>query len=38
MRHTLVTYHALDPDSTMETKVMDMRPSVKHLGNWSSYQ
>ncbi len=38
VRHTLVTYHALDPDSTMETTDKDMRSSGKHLGNWSSYQ
>jgi hypothetical protein len=38
VRRTSVWYHTLEPDSTMETTDKDMRPSGKHLGNWSSYQ
>ena len=38
VRRTSVWYHVLEPDSTLETTDMDMRPSGKHLGNWSSYQ
>lgn len=38
VRRTSVWYHVLEPDSTLETTDMDMRPFGKHLGNWSSYQ
>lgn len=38
VRRTSVWYHVLEPDSTLETTDVDMRPSGKHLGNWSSYQ